>query len=580
MTQLIIKNKTFMKQFKVYLAVLLIGFTQSFLAQNTEYEGQNTAIRHIAKSEKVSEMPESKDSIFPIDSVRYYIEPKKYDATFETEPISAARLKVVEPLEKLYAGYVKAGIGTYAMPYLEAYYNSLRSKNNAWGVNVNHLSALTGLKGVGNSTFSNNNANAYYKHFSRHHSVEFKGEYTRDKFHYYGFNSGDTLIPQTYRESKDTISQVYNRIGFTTRLKSSYTDSSKLNHDIFLRYKFLNSLDKVSENNIVVGGNLFKYMEKEQIGGSFEIDFNSFKSPFYAPLADTTGLTGTSTNSTIFKLNPNIHSRGKDWEVKAGIGIQANITYNAKFHFYPDIEANYRLFNNVFVPYISLTGGLQRNSFNSLQLINPFILTNSSLLNTNQKIKFQGGIRGSVSSTVSFNAFFATEQLQGLPLFYADSIYSYGNKFTVVYDTVTRTNIGGQIEYQKGEKIKVFARGDYFMYSTRQPAAWGLPDWKFTLSGRYDLADKIIATMNVFVVGNRKAVSTTQVEGGQLASNGLVYSYNLKPFVDANLGFEYRYNKRLSAYINFNNLVTKKYQYWQNVPVQSINIFGGVTYKF
>lgn len=570
-----------MKNIKIYIAVLLTGLGQTAISQ-TEYEGVNSAIRHIAKSEKIGSLPESKDSIFPIDSVRYYLEPKKYDVTFETEPISAAKLKVVEPLEKLYPGYIKAGIGTYAMPYLEAYYNSLRSKNNSWGINLNHHSALTGIKNVGNSTFSNNDFNGFYKHFYRHHSLEFKASYTRDKFHYYGFDANDTLIPSSYRESKDTIGQVYNRIGFSTRLKSSYTDSSKLNHDIYLKYKYLNGLDKVSEHNLTLGSDLFKYMEKEQIGGTFEIDFNAFNSPFYAPKDDTTGLTGDAiaSNSTIVKLNPNIHSRGKDWEVKAGIGIQSNITHTAKFHFYPDIEANYRLFNNVFVPYISLTGGLQRNSFSSLQTTNPFVRTNINLLNTNQKIKFQTGIRGSVSSTVSFNTFFATEKLENLPLFYADSVYSYGNKFAVVYDTLTRTSFGAQLAYRKSEKIKVFARGDYFIYSSKQPATWGLPDWKFTLSGRYDLADKIIAKLNVFVVGNRKAISTTEVEGGTLAESGLVYSYNLKPFVDANLGFEYRYNKRLSAFIDFNNLVTKKYQYWQNVPVQSINIFGGVTYKF
>ena len=566
---------------KTLLLILALGFFFYEGFTQTEYEGQNTAIRHISKSEKIAEMPESKDSIFPIDSVKYYLEPKKYDVSFEIVPIKPAKLKIVEPLEKLYPGYIKAGIGTYAMPYLEAYYNSLRSKNNSWGVNINHHSALTNIKELGENTFSDNNLNAYYKLFTRKHALKFKADYTRNKFHYYGFNANDTLIPSAYRESKDTITQVFNRIEFESNLTSRYKDSSKLNHSIFLKYNGLIGLDKTNENNIVIGTDLFKYMEKEQIGGHFEIDFNSFKSPFFIPLTDTTGITGdaVTTNSTIIKLNPNIHSRGEDWEVKAGIGIHANITHTAKFHFYPDIVANYRLFNNVFVPYISLTGQIQRNSFQSLQQTNPFLLTNTSLLNTNQKIKLQGGIRGSISSTISFNGYFSSEKLETLPLFYADSVYSYGNKFAVVYDTISRTTIGGQLGYNKGEKIKVFLKGNYYLYSTRQPQAWQLPDWKFTLMGRYDLADKIIAKLNVFAVGTRYAVFSKQIESSTLVSNE-IYSFQLKPFVDANIGFEYRYNKRLSAYLDFNNIVTKKYQYWQNTPVQSINIFGGITYKF
>ena len=58
------------------------------------------------------------------------------------------------------------------------------------------------------------------------------------------------------------------------------------------------------------------------------------------------------------------------------------------------------------------------------------------------------------------------------------------------------------------------------------------------------------------------------------------YAFKLKPFVDMNLSAEYRYNDEVSAFIRFNNFTAKKYQFWTNTPVQSINIFGGVTLSF
>ena len=58
------------------------------------------------------------------------------------------------------------------------------------------------------------------------------------------------------------------------------------------------------------------------------------------------------------------------------------------------------------------------------------------------------------------------------------------------------------------------------------------------------------------------------------------YIYSLKPFLDMNLGVEYRYNKRISAFINFNNFTASNYQRWSSYPVQSINIFGGATFSF
>ena len=54
----------------------------------------------------------------------------------------------------------------------------------------------------------------------------------------------------------------------------------------------------------------------------------------------------------------------------------------------------------------------------------------------------------------------------------------------------------------------------------------------------------------------------------------------LKPFLDMNVSAEYRYNEKVSAFIRFNNFTAKRYQFWTNTPVQSINIFGGVTLSF
>ena len=109
-----------------------------------------------------------------------------------------------------------------------------------------------------------------------------------------------------------------------------------------------------------------------------------------------------------------------------------------------------------------MSGGIKRNTFNSMRLENSFILENATIQNTNQKLKVYGGIRGSVSSTISFNLAVGHEEIEGLPIFGIDSTYSYGNKFTVLYDTLSITTISGQLAYQKLEKIKVYGKGEYF----------------------------------------------------------------------------------------------------------------------
>ena len=72
-----------------------------------------------------------------------------------------------------------------------------------------------------------------------------------------------------------------------------------------------------------------------------------------------------------------------------------------------------------------------------------------------------------------------------------------------------------------------------------------------------------------YLVGKRDAFSYSEPD-----------PISLPTFVDMNISAEYRYSKKVSAFIQFNNFTAKKYQYWQNFPVQSINILGGITISF
>jgi hypothetical protein len=162
----------------------------------------------------------------------------------------------------------------------------------------------------------------------------------------------------------------------------------------------------------------------------------------------------------------------------------------------------------------------------------------------------------------------------------------------MVYDKVDRTTITGEVTYQEDEKLKVLAKVEVFNYSpSEQGYAWQRPNFKFTLGSVLDLADKIILKGDVFFIGSRNVYSyrlpkentnITNDENGEIVfqENSGRYEYKLKPFIDMNLSLEYRYNKKVSAFINFNNFTAKKYQYWTNFPVQSINIMGGVTISF
>jgi hypothetical protein len=58
------------------------------------------------------------------------------------------------------------------------------------------------------------------------------------------------------------------------------------------------------------------------------------------------------------------------------------------------------------------------------------------------------------------------------------------------------------------------------------------------------------------------------------------YEYKLKGFLDANFKVEYRYNKRLSAWVQFNNTLALKYQRWGGYQAQQFLATLGATYSF
>ena len=551
------------------------------------YLGIGTGRRTIAKTEKNQKLPKTIDSIVNISNVKYYLEPKKHETSFEAVPIKAAKLKIVEPLEKLQNGYVKAAAGTYIMPFLDLNYNSTRSKLNSWGINALHHSALGNIKDVGVNKFSDNRMGGFYKHFFDKQDLLLGLNYSRDVFHYYGFSQDSLYVPQEYIENSDTTRQAYNLIEFSSEFKKRNIgrDTSKLNYKGWLNYHFLANYTGSKENYFLIGAQVGKFLKKEEFITSIEIDVNNLNQIQWDNNGEWELSDNLSSTNAIVKLNPHIYSRGKNWKAKAGLSMQSNIDYEAKFYFYPDLECSYSLFNDLFIPYLGLNGGLKRNNLNSLRNINPFIADDDTIQNSNQRIHIFGGIRGSVSNNITFNVSAGFEKLNDMYFFVPDTISSYENKFQLMYDNLDKTSFSGQLSYKSSEKLKLFAKGEFLFYSLSDEAnkAWQLPNYKFTFSGWYDLADKIILKSSIFLIGSRAAFSHSEpldLEPSEYDFSNNRYEYQLKPFIDMNLSVEYRYNKRISAFINFNNFAAKKYQRWTNYPVQSINIFGGATFTF
>ena len=560
--------------------------------------GIGSGNRKISKIQKSSISPNHTDSITIIDEVKYYLEPKQYQVSYDIENIKPARLKITANGDKLYRGYLKAGAGAYLSPLLEFNYASKRSRDESWGFKGGTNGSFANINGLGNTKYSDLSLGGYYQKFFMDYDLWSEVDYERNNYQFYGLDyediqmydfygidSNDSLMKESFKEADSLFKQNYDLFDLHIKLNSLNIgrDTNKLRIKSWIDFHHLNSNYDLSENHFLIGAHSGWLILDEEFLGTFELDINNLNAPETLTInADNIIQSSNQKNRTsgIIRLNPHIYSRKNNLIVKAGLSVQANINDNTKFHIFPDLELSYSLFNNVFIPYGGWVGNVQRNTFNDIRLENPFISEDANLQNTVQKSNLFAGVRGSLSSKFTFNLSASFQKFDSMYFFTPDNISSYGNKFQMTYDNLSQTSFMGEITYQDSEKLKVSAKGEYFIYDpSNELYAWQKPEFLITLSGLLDLSNKIIVKSDIYLVGQRKVFSHYEPLRKYELEDGK-YVSTLKPLIDMNLSAEYRYNKKVSGFIQFNNFIGKKYQYWSNFPVQSINILGGVTFSF
>ena len=603
--KLILQKIIMMKISRFSLLVFFIAtllFFQSYGQENNKTEeiflGIGSGNRKISKIQKSSISPNHTDSITIVDEVKYYLEPKQHQVSYNIENIKPARLKITASGDKLYRGYLKAGAGAYLSPLLDFNYASKRSRDESWGFKGGTNGSFANIKGMGNTKYSDLSIGGYYQKFFTDYDLWSELDYERNNYQFYGLDyqdsqmydfygidSNDSLMKESFQEADSLFKQNYDLFDLHIKLNSLNIgrDSNKLRVKSWIDFHHLNSNYDLSENHFLIGAHSGWLILDEEFLGTFELDINSVNAPETLIINEDNIIQSSNLrnrSSGIIRLNPHIYSRKNNLIVKAGLSIQANINDKAKFHIFPDLELSYSLFNNVFIPYGGWVGNVQRNTFNNIRLENPFISEDANLQNTIQKSNLFAGVRGSLSSKFTFNLSASFQKFDSMYFFTPDNISSYGNKFQMTFDNLSQTSFMGEITYQDSEKLKVSAKGEYFIFDPlNELFAWQKPEFLITLSALLDLSDKIIVKSDIYLVGKRTVFSHHE----PLISNSFEdgkYVYNLSPLIDMNLSAEYRYNKKVSGFIQFNNFIGRKYQYWSNFPVQSINILGGVTFSF
>lgn len=518
----------------------------------------------LAEVEKLSSQPVIQDTFRVVTNLEYSIQSATAQTNYQPDTISAVRMKS-EPLSKLHRLYIKAGFGNYLTPYADVNFMSLRNRKNSYALRFKHFSSHGNISYRGNPAVSDNEVFGSYSHIFRSHTLDLNASYQRNVVRYYNYNPIlDTLV------NEDTARQRYSRVNFDASFYSTHrTDSIKFNHKIRLNFYHITDRWGTMENSVVVSADLNKYTDlfaQEFFGGKIRLQYIQYQNDSVS-----------SNHAFIGNLAPYMRLGGKWWNLHLGIDFALGADDSTRFNVYPDVHLRFNIFRNYIIAYAGFTGKYRRNSFLNLSLLNPFIMPTVQLNNMNEFLRISGGVKGSFTSNLTYNAGVHFSIIDNYVYFVNDTISLSQRGFQAVYDQTNLFQVFGELSYNMNEKFWLAAKANYYLYNTKKlDVAWQRPSVDATLSGYFNLRDKIILRTDIYFIGPQKAQEFVYDPTNLSVKER--YIYNIPTLVDLNIGAEYRLTKMLSFWVNFNNMAAWRYQRWYGFPTQQFNIIGGLTF--
>jgi hypothetical protein len=588
MEEIKMKNILLIKPFMALIISML--YTSFFWAQpgdNGVIIIQGAGLREVSPASRLNSTPTIIDTNIAAILQEYPLLSPTYSPQASGLKIEELKYSRKDPnKEKISPFYAKVGIGSQIMPLGEIYFNSIGKSNWQYGVYGKHISCFQKMKDFAPSYFDRTQSGAFASYYANKFTISSSGHYSNYGFNYYGLRDSLGVV-----DRKD-IAQRFQDAGGDVlfHLHQGQSDSSKMNVKLGVNYNYFTtkrpfedsiSQWKAGEHYVGFNSQLSYRLGREKFLVNLNVLNNNYK---YGIPGDSLSLidSGFVVNDLMIQFNPGVVTQMMNDKLRVAVGVDvtANVRETTKPYIYPQAEIKYSMFDDIFIPYVGIKGGLKQNTLRSLTRQNEFMLPNSRLLNESTVFDAYAGFKGVLSKRLSFNIGANYARVNNKVLFVSDTLFSNLNKFAVVYDSMNVMTIEGSLSYQMNEKLKIDGIGRFFSYeTTNQAYAWNLPQLQFKVRGNYVLNNKFIFNLDVTLETGRKALVYDSTIAGIVTENNQ-FAAPLNTFADINLSTEYKFNKMISGFIQFNNIAAQRYLRWYNYPMTGFQIMGGATFKF
>lgn len=487
----------------------------------------------------------SPDSVLP--TLSYNVPAQNLFFGYQSVPLKPLAEKIDTTIHWQNKNFIKGGYGNYTTPYLQTglsfgdgIHSVLNVNGRYTGSNGEQLSqdfSKLNLEALG--LFSDSaNKNEWNARVFFNQSTQYQ----------YGFQ------PDTLKFTKDQLRQQFTTFGGKVGIRNKTENDAGLSYSPSLSlHEFYDNRDG-KESNFIIDAPFSKSFGKIfAFNLGLRADITNYKSD------------SGSVNNNLYSLTPALQFKTPNFKLIAGISPTWD---NNTLSMLPNFSAEVKITNEKFILQAGWVGYFNKNTYESLASINPWLSQPQSFLNT-KIVEQYAGFKGSAGDHFTYNAKVSYLKLTDQPLFVNDSLT--GKSFKVVNEgEMNDIRIHGEIGYTVQEQFSLIAGASINQYSNLRDnaKAWGLVPLELNAALRWMVANGVMVKGDLFF-WDGSYYRTQQLTVGKL-----------DPALDFNAGLEFKLVKNFNFWAQFNNIFNSQYQRWHQYPVLGFNVLLGVVYSF
>lgn len=481
-------------------------------------------------------------------SLQYTVPSQQLFFSYDPVPVKPLALDIDSTISFDNHAYVKVGYGNFQTPYLEGamslgdgkksliYLHALHTSSNGTQPFQEFSRTSASVKGVFNDRL--------------HHEWTTVLKYQRNGQFLYGFQPSSLIF------TKDSLRQNFQTIGAEVDMRRKVPNNYGFTYHPKIKYSYFNLHTGVGESNIIVEAPFQK-----RLGRFFDLNLGVTADLTYL----NPGQSRSRVENSLFYVSPSVHFKTPNLMLEVGMMPSWD---NSNFTMLPNIKGQAKLKGERMILQAGIVGSFQKNSFQSLAQMNPFIQVPSSLLNT-RIVEQYVGLKGAAGQYLTYNARLSHLQMRNMPLFLNKGM---GNRFfnTPFEKSADAIRIHAEMGYTLHEKLAVHAAATYlnFINLSNSREAFGILPFELTSGLKWKLFKDLHLSADMFFWD------------GSFYQNVNNDVFKLKPAMDASVGVEFTVMPKLNVWMKMNNILNNRYQRWHQYEVLGFNVLGGVVYSF